>query len=214
MAVITALFSGLGLGFAGSIPVAGPTAVIVAESALNGRPRRGLTIAIGAAIAEGFYALVAFWGLTAVLTSYPSVRPISRVVAGVVLCLVGVYLIRRRAKPASQRDRSGAGTRAHELGFGFTITFFNPTLVVTWTVAVAALHAALPATFSVYDAIPFAIGVSTGIVAWFWVLLRLVSRFRESASPHMLNRVIRATGGVLVAAGVFVAARAIVAWKL
>src|SRR5262245_51966245 len=132
--MLVALLSGLVLGFVGSIPVAGPTAVIVAESALDDRPRRGMAIATGAAIAESLYALVAFWGLTAILTRYPMLRPISRVVAGAILCLVGLYLMRRRARPALEAERHSP-RHAHELLFGFTITLLNPTLAVTWTVA-------------------------------------------------------------------------------
>jgi threonine/homoserine/homoserine lactone efflux protein len=206
--MLIALLSGLGLGFAGSI-LAGPTSVVIVESALDNRPRRGLAIAGGAAIAEGLYAFVAFWGLTAFLTSYPMMRPVSRAIAGVVLCLVGVYLIRRRTKPAKEPNVPVVNRDAHELLFGFTITLINPTLAVTWAVAVAALDAAVSSAFGVWDAFPFALGVSVGIVGWFWVLLRIMCRFRKSLPPASLNRIMRGTGVVLVAAGLFMTGRVI-----
>jgi len=209
--MLVALLSGLILGFVGSIPVAGPTAVIVAESALDDRPRRGLAIAAGAAVAESLYALVAFWGLTAILTHYPMLRPISRVVAGAILCVVGLYLMRRRAKAAPQAERPPS-RHAHDVLFGFTITMLNPTLAVTWTVASGVLHAALPTQFTELDAFPFALGVCVGIVGWFFVLLRLVCKFRKSVSPAKLDRFVRATGGVLVGCGVVMAGRALVAY--
>ena len=49
--MIVAALSGFVLGFAGSIPVAGPTAVVVMESALAHRNREGLSVAVGAAVA-------------------------------------------------------------------------------------------------------------------------------------------------------------------
>ena len=45
--MIVAALSGFVLGFAGSIPVAGPTAVVVMESALAHRNREGLEVAVG-----------------------------------------------------------------------------------------------------------------------------------------------------------------------
>jgi threonine/homoserine/homoserine lactone efflux protein len=207
--VWVALLSGLGLGFAGSIPVAGPTAVVVVESALANRPRRGMAIAAGAAIAESLYALVAFWGLATVLARYPMLRPVSRVVAGMILSLVGAYLAFRKPKPAVRSERSEPRRRGHELLFGFSITALNPTLAVTWTVAVAALHSALGEWLTGSDAVPFALGAGIGIIVWFWLLLRLVCHFRLALAPATVNKVIRGTGSVLIVAGVIMAARAL-----
>jgi threonine/homoserine/homoserine lactone efflux protein len=167
-----------------------------------------LAIAIGAAVAESLYALIAFAGLTAVLTSYPMLKPASRAIVGVILAIVGVQLVRHRAK-ARDSGQHDTNRHAHYALFGFTITAINPTLAITWAVATAALHAALPASFKVYDAFPFAIGVGFGIVGWFWVLLRVMCRFRKTLSPATINRVVRGTGGVLVAAGIVIAGRAL-----
>jgi threonine/homoserine/homoserine lactone efflux protein len=207
--MLIALLSGMGLGFAGSIPVAGPTAVIVVDSALSRRPRRGMAIAAGAALAESLYALVAFWGLAALLARYPVLRPLSRLVAGALLGLVGAYLAFRKRRSAVRSERAEPQQLVHEVLFGFTITALNPTLVVTWGVAIAALHAALGGWFAASDAVPFALGACIGITAWFWLLLRLVGRFRRALAPETVNKVIRGTGGILVAAGLIVATNAL-----
>jgi threonine/homoserine/homoserine lactone efflux protein len=205
--VLIALLAGLGLGFAGSIPVAGPTAVVVVESALANRPRRGMAIAAGAAIAESLYALVAFWGLAAVLARYPMLRPVSRVVAGVILSLVGAYLAFRKPRLAARSERSEPKRHGHEILFGFSITALNPTLAVTWTVAVAALHSALGEWLTGSDAIPFALGAGIGIVGWFWLLLKIVCHFRMALAPETVNKIIRGTGSILIVAGLIMAAR-------
>ena len=207
--MLIALLSGMGLGFAGSIPVAGPTAVIVVENALQNRPRRGMAIAAGAAFAESLYALIAFWGLAALLTRYPMLRPVSRLVAGVVLGLVGAYLAFRKPKRAVRSERAEAQHLVQEVLFGFTVTALNPTLVVTWGVAIAALHSALGELFTGSDAVPFALGACIGISVWFWLLLRLVGHFRRAVAPATVNKVIRRTGGILVAAGSIVAVNAL-----
>jgi threonine/homoserine/homoserine lactone efflux protein len=207
--MLTALLAGLGLGFVGSIPVAGPTAVVVVDRALENRWREGLDVAIGAAIAESLYALVAFWGLTTVFARYPSLAPAIRLVGGALLVIVGVYFLRRRAKPrleeasgASRSRRVQSERHGRRWFFGFTITLLNPTLAITWTAAVAALHSAFPFPYTALDALPFAAGAGAGIVAWFLLLLRLVRRFHAQLQPTTVNRLIRGMGGALVLFGV------------
>jgi len=50
--MLMALAFGLLAGFFGSIPIAGPTAVIIVERALAGRALAAFGIAVGAAMAE------------------------------------------------------------------------------------------------------------------------------------------------------------------
>jgi threonine/homoserine/homoserine lactone efflux protein len=168
-----------------------------------------MAIAAGAAFAESLYALVAFWGLAALLTRYPMLRPVSRLVAGVVLGLVGAYLAFRKPKRAVRSERAEARHLVQEVLFGFTVTALNPTLVVTWGVAIAALHSALGELFTGSDAVPFALGACIGITVWFWLLLKLVGHFRRAVAPETVNKVIRRTGGILVAAGSIVAVNAL-----
>jgi len=206
--MLTALLSGLGLGFVGSMPIAGPTAVVVVDSGLENRPMKGLYVAIGAAAAESLYAALAFWGLTTLFALHPLILPASRVFGGAVLILIGLYFLRRRASakaPARQREpRQGK-----HLVFGFSMTLFNPALAATWAAAIAALHSAFPETYKPIDALPFGLGAAIGIVAWFWLLLKLVHRFREKVRPKTVNALVRGMGGALVILGFLLAARTI-----
>ncbi len=206
--MLTALLLGFGIGFLGSIPIAGPTAVVVVDSTLANRPRAALNVAIGAAVAESIYAAAAYWGLTALLTGYPVIIPATRVFGAVVLVLLGVYFLRRRIKPHTWGSHPLENHDGRRLLFGFTIALFNPTLVATWAAAVAAVNSMFALTHSRFDALPFALGAGLGIIGWFWLLVRLLCRFRERVQPTTLNHLIRTTGGALVVVGVTLAARA------
>jgi threonine/homoserine/homoserine lactone efflux protein len=131
--------------------------------------------------------------------------------ASALLCVVGFYLIFRRTKRASRSDRRDDKRRSRQLVFGFTITALNPTLLVTWAVAATALHAVLPSSFKAWDAFPYALGVGLGITAWFWLLIRVACRFRKSFGLTTMNRILRGTGAVLVAGGLLMAGRTLVA---
>ena len=52
--------AGFARGFIGSMPVAGPVAVLVVSRSLEGRLRDGALIGLGSALAEGAYAFLAY----------------------------------------------------------------------------------------------------------------------------------------------------------
>jgi threonine/homoserine/homoserine lactone efflux protein len=211
--VTLALLVGLFLGFLGSMPIAGPIAVVVVSKGLENKTRAGIGIAAGAAAAESAYAFMAFWGLTSVLNRFPVILRASRLLGCALLIALGVYFIFRKRKdaalPQDQVERAGY----RNVLFGLSVTIANPTLIVTWTAAVSAAHSTGLLRVRALDAFPFAGGVAVGIVGWFALLLWLLSRFRSKVNPSTLDRVIRGMGVLLVLLGVALALRVIVVWR-
>lgn len=209
--MVVAILVGFAFGFIGSMPVAGPIALLVLRLGLNQDARHARLVAVGGAVAEGIYSLAAFWGLSAVLDRYPRVLPASRIV-GAVLCLaLGIVLLLHKPKPGpppGQPERR-KGTKRSLLG-GFLLTALNPTLLVTWTAALAALHATGLVTLSPERAVPFALAVFLGIVCWFSTLLWLVRKFKGRWSPASVEWFIKGMGAVLVGAAGVVLLRALI----
>jgi threonine/homoserine/homoserine lactone efflux protein len=204
-----ALVVGLFLGFVGSIPVAGPTSVIVLKNTLEKGNREGLDIAAGAGLAEAIYAFLAFWGLTAALLQFPEIIGVARIVGGVLITMIGIYLVARRTGAKERRQAAKLDRRGHRWVRGFASAIFNPTLIVTWTSVVTALHATSMLRMRPLDAVPFAIGVAAGIMGWFFLLIKLVQRFRDRMRAENLDRVIRAMGWAMIAIGALIMSRAI-----
>ena len=205
-----ALLIGFAFGFFGSMPVAGPIAVLVLHLGLEHDPRHGLYVAIGGALAESLYALLAFWGLSAMLEHYPLVLPASKAVGAFILLGIGTLLMFRKASVALPEapPQKRSGTKRSFFA-GLLITALNPTFIITWTAAVAALHATGLLAMTRDQAVPFALGVSGGIVAWFTLLLWLVSRFRGNLSAAFLSRFMKVMGAILVVVGAWMAVRAL-----
>src|SRR5262245_51236802 len=86
---------GFAFGFVGSIPIAGPIAALVWSRGLEDRTRSGLFLAAGAAVAEGAYVYLAFWGFSEVLARYAWIEPLSRLAAAATLTVLGVRFVRR-----------------------------------------------------------------------------------------------------------------------
>jgi threonine/homoserine/homoserine lactone efflux protein len=199
--MLLAILFGFLFGFIGSMPVAGPISFLVLRLVLEHRARHAWYVAAGAALAESGYALLAFWGLSTILVRYPMIVPIGRIFA-VLLCLgLGVAMVRRRA-PATPGEPRRRGNKRSLLS-GFIITALNPTFIITWTAALAALNGAGIRILGPGRALPFAGAVLVGIVAWFSTLLWMLERFKERWSPRVAERFIRMLGVLLLVAGVW-----------
>jgi threonine/homoserine/homoserine lactone efflux protein len=203
-----AILAGAVMGFIGSMPIAGPVAVLVLERGLVRRGREGLGVALGAAAAESIYSFIAFWGLGTVLHAAPRLLPVSRLVGAGVMITLGIYLATRKSRPAQPMpERPGDGHRRRGIVLGLTVTFLNPTIIASWTVVTATVHSTGFVTPGLTSAIAFAAGVGAGIVAWFATLLHLLHRFQSGLRPRTVDRVLNVTGWLVVAIGIAIGVR-------
>ena len=91
--MLTAWLAGFVMGFAGSVPVAGPINMLVFSFGLQGRLRPATLIALGGALPEAIWAGLAFWGFTALLERYAWIEAGSEIAATGVLVGVGLFLL-------------------------------------------------------------------------------------------------------------------------
>jgi threonine/homoserine/homoserine lactone efflux protein len=198
------LLVGAAMGFVGSMPIAGPIAVLVLERGLVRRGREGLGVALGAAAGESVYAFLACWGVGAFLGAYPRVVPISRIVGACVLVALGIYLGTHRRAPRPDPPAAARLEGQKRRGFllGASLTLLNPTIIASWTVVVTAAHGAGLLVPGLLPAIGFAVGVGVGIVGWFATLLRLLNHFQRTVRPETVDRLLHVTGWAVVVLGV------------
>jgi threonine/homoserine/homoserine lactone efflux protein len=185
----------------------------VLERGLVRRGREGLGVALGAAAAETIYAFLAFWGLGTVLYASPKLLQASRLIGAAVMITLGIYLARRKSAPPAPEGEPAAPTAGRKRrGFllGLSVTFLNPTIVVSWTMVSATVHSTGLVGPGLVPAVVFALGVGSGIVIWFATLLRLLNRFQSGLRPQTVDRVLNVTGWLVVAIGVGLGVRAFV----
>ena len=203
-----AAFLGFLFGFVGSMPVAGPVAVIVFGRGIEDRGRSGLYIAIGSAVAESVYAYLAFWGFSAFLTQYRWIEAVSTAAAAIILSALGLrFMLKRLADQRPVDAPQPHVGKKRNFVLGFMLTALNPTLIATWTAAVTTVYSLQIVSFDERGALPFSIGAATGIVTWFATLLYLLKRFRARVSPAVLGKVLRVMGAFLLVLGVGIAVR-------
>lgn len=201
--MLIAALTGFVFGFIGSMPIAGPIAILVFGRGIEDRARSGIYLAAGAAIAESAYAYLAFWGFSELLSRYAFIEPVSRAAAAIILTGLGVHLARKRSDPNAPvmpPDPNVGNKRSFMLGF--TITALNPTLIATWTAAVTTVYSLHVVKFDAGGALPFSIGACLGITSWFAILLSLLRRFRARFSRASLERTLRVMGYALIGLGI------------
>src|SRR5450432_2912383 len=115
MRVVAICLMALVLGFVGSMPLAGPIAVMAVSRASRGKYGEAMRIGLGAAAAEGIYAGIAFWGYTTFLARHAIVVPISHGATALVLVAIGIRFAFWKPPDATETDGRKAGSAL--LGF-------------------------------------------------------------------------------------------------
>jgi threonine/homoserine/homoserine lactone efflux protein len=188
-------------GFVGSLPMAGPVALLCVSNGVKRRYGEALRIALGAAAAEGIYAFLAFWGFATFLARHALVLPISHGVTAVVLCGLGARFLFFKLKEGDERRETEA--KPGRFWVGFCVAGLYPTLLATWGAVTTFLYSRQFVRFTGLLAIPFGIFAAAGIAAWGFTMVALLKRFRDDLPRATLTWVVRAMGVLLVGVGVW-----------
>jgi threonine/homoserine/homoserine lactone efflux protein len=199
MRLLATCLIAMAFGFFGSMPLAGPIAVMVFSRASRRRYAEALQIGVGAAVAEALYAGVAFWSFTSLLARHPLVVPVSRAVTAVVLSALGIRFALWKTRDPKEEEEHHSGTSL----VGFSLSAINPTLLVTWSAAVAFLYSKGLGESSALAAIPFALCAGAGIALWFTILVAVLRKFEGRLPLSLLTWTIRALGVALVGLGIW-----------
>lgn len=201
---------GVAIGFAVAFAL-GPIGLLVIRRTVERGWAHGLASGLGVATADGLYAAVAAFGLTALTSVLVGLDRVLGVVGGVVLVVMAVRGLRavRSAGPAPAVPDPETGARrvdaltAYATMVGLTLT--NPTTILSFTALFASLGAG---TGGAAGASLVTIGVASGSAAWWLLLTSVVAGFRARMTPVVVRGlnvvasvVIGAFGVIAVAAG-------------
>jgi len=205
LAMFSAILFGYLFGFIGAIPAAGPISILVLSRALERKYHAAAALAAGAAIVEAAIATALFWGLGEWLAENDWLRAWGSLLASAILMVVGIACMRAQSpKAVGEENTSEDRASKKHLFLGISITALNPTLLATWTTAIAMLAATGWLQMAPGDAPLFGLGVFAGIVSWFAIVIGLVKRYGRHFPRNAVRVTIRTLGAALViAAAVF-----------
>jgi threonine/homoserine/homoserine lactone efflux protein len=199
MRLLAVCLMALVFGFVGSMPLAGPIAILAVSRASQRRFGEALRVGLGAAVAEGLYAGVAFWGFTTFLGRHAIVVPISHGATAVILTGVGARFVFWKPTEEENTRENKAGTAL----LGFSVSAVNPTLLLTWSTAVAFLYSRGLQDASPIYALPFGICAAAGIGGWFFTLVAIFKKYGKKVPREAMTWVVRTMGLVLAGLGIW-----------
>ena len=195
------LFKGLVLGFSIAAPV-GPIGVLCIRRSLSEGRTTGLVSGLGAATADGFYGLVAGFGLTAISNLLIEQKSWLALIGGLYLCYLGVKTFRAEPIKISTDVENNGLWNAYFSTFFLTLT--NPMTILSFVAIFAGLGLVSNESSSGYaSAVSLVIGVFLGSAAWWLTLSGVVSLLRERFSTKTLVWVNRLAGIILAGYGVW-----------
>jgi threonine/homoserine/homoserine lactone efflux protein len=137
--LITISIIGLIAGFIFSMPVAGPVSIIITSNALKGKLRYCNLLALGAAVADFLYVLVAVYGITHLFTVIAPAIPYILGAGSVFIIYTGIKIAKTKFD-IGHIDEASSRSELHVkneggLYTGFMVNFLNPTLFFGWMVS-------------------------------------------------------------------------------
>ena len=192
---MSALLSGIAVGFAVAMPV-GPIGVLCIKRSLKDGFRFGLATGLGAATADASYGLLVALGLG--LSGLLAYAVPLKIGGGVLIILLGLLGLRSFFTPATKVEIASpkGGLLAAWLNT-FLLTLANPMTILAFVGLIAALG-----TASAVGPYVLVLGVFIGSLLWWMILVGGVTLLKHRLPEVALRWLDFASGVVLVLWGV------------
>lgn len=196
---------GIMLGVALSAPV-GPIGLLCIRRTIDRGPLIGFVTGLGAATADGLYATLAAFGVSAIIGWLAAFNLELRVIGGAIM--VGMAYSIYSARPTAPAKAKTASSFFGSYTSGFALTFTNPITVL----AIIALVATLAGGETWWEALTLVIGVFAGATGWWCVLVGIATLVRDKFTVRTIIYLNRITGVALALFGVGVGGYALGEW--
>jgi len=198
------------IGLAASVSI-GPIGVMVIQRTLNKGRLSGFISGMGAAVADTFYAIVAGFSLTYIISFLKEKHIIFQLLGGLVLLGLGLKIFYTNPVLQLRRQRRKK-TRLFEDFFSiFLLTFTNPLAVFVF-VAIFAGLGVLNEESGYLPTIIVVLGVFSGASIWWFSLSSLLSRFKSKFRLKSLWWLNKISGVLIFVFGLFAAVELLIQW--
>ena len=136
--IVETLFRGICVGVAASITV-GPVAVLCIQRTLSKSRRSGIVSGIGVACADTFMAMAALFFYSMLQTQIEQYNTLLRVIGGIFVVIVGVFIFAQNPVPQIRRNRAGKTSLWQDFASIFGLTIANFIMVIPYILAFFAV---------------------------------------------------------------------------
>jgi threonine/homoserine/homoserine lactone efflux protein len=200
MDYIILIIAGVIMGLIAAVPI-GPVNLICIRRTFAFGPVNGFVSGLGAALGDGVFAIITFFGLTWIAQLIQSYDSIIELVGGALLLWFGAHtVISPVVGKVEDGDKSekAASTLARAMVSSFVLTITNPATLLAFASMVASFRALVGGTSSYVDAGFVVAGVVGGSAGWWLCLTSVIGIFHARITDGTV-RIINRGSGVLVA---------------
>lgn len=196
------------VGIAASVTV-GPVAVLCIQRTLSKSRRSGIISGLGVACADTLMAVVAFFFYALLHHQIESYNQLLRVVGGIFVVGVGVYVFVQNPAVQIRKNRSGKGSDWQDFISVFALTLANFIMVIPYLLAffavfkVADSDAEITGVEELLRGVLVCCGFFTGSVGWWSMLASLISLFRSRFRPRHMSTINHVAGLLIGGLGVY-----------
>ncbi len=194
------IISGVIMGLIAAVPI-GPVNLRCIRRSFAFGPVNGFVSGLGAALGDGVFAAITFFGLTWIAQLIHSYDSIIELVGGALLVWFGVHTILSPVAGKVEdgdKNEPGASTLARAMVSTFVLTVTNPATLIAFASMFASFHALVGGANSYIDAGFVVAGVVGGSAGWWLCLTSVIGIFHTRITDRTV-RIINRGSGVLVA---------------
>jgi len=194
------LIKGFLIGIAVAAPI-GPVGLLCLRRSIVDGKLRGFITGMGAAVADAMMAIVAAFGMTAILSFVEGHRSSFQIAGGAVLMVMGVAAM--KAKPPT-RTKGQLHTPGLTKAFFSTIvlTLANPVTIGSLLLLFSAFGVSL-GTDNWQNPVKLVAGVFLGSAAWWLLLSHFAEWFGRKLNTNLLRSINIGTGVMLCLLGAY-----------
>lgn len=203
--MITALLLGLVVGFLICIPV-GPINVWVVNTLIRHNFRSAYSIALGGSTMDFVYFMIILTGLSLFHFSDKTILTL-KIVGVFFLFAFGLkeVLVRKQNFNLDKDAEKKAPKAASFFLLGVLIYSSNPTLVATMSGVAAVIKSWNMFTYTFPNYFALSLGLSMGSALWFYLLLKIVSRYQNKIPERFFINFSRVCGVLIVLFSLYMA---------
>jgi len=174
---IELFMKGIIIGLMVSIPL-GPIGVLCIQRTLNKGRKAGFVSGLGASAADTFFALIAGYGISMVITFIKAQHVYFQIIGGLIVMYLGIHIFFTNPVKQLRLQRMSQNNLSQDFLSVFFLTVSNPMAIFFFLAMFAGVNlAGGPMNFFLVSLI--VAGVFLGSSAWWFVLTTLVNIFRH-----------------------------------
>lgn len=196
VAMLTMFIKGLIIGIFVSAPV-GPIGVLCIQRTLNGGRAHGISTALGAAMSDLLYALLAVFSMSIVIEFIQTHQFILQVIGTIVVFLFGLYTYASNPVKKLKKMQNENKNYIQDFLTSFGLTITNP-LVIFLFIALFAKFSYITDETTFVGSLLGILFIMLGACFWWSFLVGIVNYFRGRFNLRGLYVINRGTGIVLM----------------